>query len=86
MPALLFVMRIGRVFVPLPWFPLWLVALPLSLAAWFVGEGARVFTRARWTDWARMAPRAAWLITALHGLKVDISGSDRGENVFLMWL
>ena len=82
MPAFFLLIRIGRFPVPLPWFILWLLLLPLVPLAILVSP----FFRSE--DYGRVmqnAHRAWWVLVALHGLKVEVNGSS-GEQVYLSFV
>lgn len=79
MPAWLFILRIGKYPVPLPWFLLWLLLSPFVLLAVMVGTvgrflGSKAYPiRVMSESW-----RVLLLITCLHGLLVDVvTGSDQ---------
>jgi hypothetical protein len=83
MPAFLLVARVGRLYLPFPWFLLWMILLPLSVAAWVVGETAHAIGDRR-VSALRMAPAAAWALTLLHGLRIDIR--SEAERIYLAWI
>jgi hypothetical protein len=79
MPAWLFILRIGKFPVPLPWFLLWLLLSPFVLLAVIVGTAGRLLgSKAYPIRVMRESWRVLLLITCLHGLLVDVvTGSDQ---------
>ncbi len=88
MPALLLVLRFGRMPfpLPLPWFPVWLVLLPLAILGQFVGSVSAVLARKRSDTLVLLsASMAAWsLITRLHGLEITVRSEK--ENLQFMFI
>lgn len=76
-PPALLVLRVGRVWLPLPIFLLW----PLVLIAWIV-------VGALWLLWGlprrgrlRMMLNLLAALNALRGLSVDVRGDDENVNL-----
>ena len=77
MPAILLLLRIGRVTVPLPWFILWLILLPFVPLAWFVGMVGSIFSDRDIFRFLMTAPWVYWMLISLHGTEVRVqSGND----------
>lgn len=80
MPALLLVLRIGRMPfpVPFPWFLVWVPLLPFALLGQAAGSVASVFNGKRSTALAALAGsmRIWGLVTCLHGLEVMVRSSE----------
>jgi hypothetical protein len=84
MPAILLLLRIGRVTVPLPWFLIWLVLLPFVPLAWLVGMIGSIFSDADLFRFFTAAPFVYWMLVSLHGTEVRVDGS--GENVLVKFI
>jgi hypothetical protein len=85
MPAFLLILRIGKVTVPLPWFLIWLLAIPFAILGWFVGNIAlfffpdSYFMRAAANAW-----RAVLCVMFIGGLKVKVDSSE--EKVLVQFI
>jgi len=73
MPALLLIMRIGRIIVPLPWFVLWLILLPFVPLAWCVGFIGSIFSDRDVFRFLIAAPWVFWMLMCLHGTEVRVN-------------
>ncbi len=82
MPAFLFLMKFGRVTVPLPWFPVWLLLLPFVPLAIVISP---FFRKKNYGNILRNAHLAWWITVMLHGLEVNIS-SKSGDRVYLSFV
>ena len=77
MPAWIVVLWIGKIPLPLPWFLLWIILLPLILLAMIAGTLARlVDSCSRWGEAMQESWRILLLLICLHGLKVDVRSAD----------
>ncbi|MFO7627816.1 MAG: hypothetical protein R6V62_11205 [Candidatus Fermentibacteraceae bacterium] len=80
MPALLLLLRFGKMPFPIPvlWFPVWLLLLPVALLAQTAGSVASLFCRDRSSTLARLSgSMALWsILPGLHGLEVNVSSSE----------
>lgn len=80
MPALLLLLRFGRMPFPIPvlWFPIWLLLLPLALLAQVAGSAASVFYRGKNSVLAMLSGSLAlWsILPGLHGLEVSVSSRE----------
>ncbi|MDM7991879.1 MAG: hypothetical protein QUS11_01035 [Candidatus Fermentibacter sp.] len=85
MPALLLVARIGRVPVVLPWFPVWMILLPLSWIAWMLTLPVPRFCRGRTLGLLRESPRLAFALARLHGTRIGVD-SVEGARFSLAWV
>ena len=75
MPALLLLLRIGRMPFSLPilWFPVWLVLLPPAILGQLVGSVAPLFTKKPWAVF-QSGSIAAWsLLPGLSGLQIVVT-------------
>ena len=76
-PAFFLLARFGKVTLPLPWFPVWLILLPLALLAWPVGflgsaiGGGHVFRL------LGQAPRMWLMSCCLGGLRVRVRNDEQ---------
>lgn len=78
MPAMILVLRIGKVTVPLPWFLVWLLAAPLALLAWMAGSVGLLFLpRSYSMRVACQAWRVVLLAMRLHGIRVHVDTEDQ---------
>jgi hypothetical protein len=84
MPAILLLLRIGRVTVPLPWFLIWLVLLPFVPLAWLVGMIGSIFSDVDLFRFLTAAPLVYWLLVSLHGTELRVSGSR--DNVLVKFI
>ncbi|PIE52568.1 hypothetical protein CSA37_06000 [Candidatus Fermentibacteria bacterium] len=82
MPAFFLLIKIRKVIIPLPWFILWLLLLPLIPVAILISP---FFREAEYRVILRNAHLAWWTTAALHGLKIDVNSKD-GETVFLSFV
>ncbi len=78
MPAWILLLRIGRVPLPLPWFPVWLLLAPLLLLASLLGLLAKLLglggdAAGTMAEAWRVIP----LVTCLHGLRIGIDGGEQ---------
>lgn len=80
MPALLLLFRVGGMPFPIPvlWFPVWLLLLPLAVLARIVGAVAALFTGKTWAVFLTESLSAWSLLPGLHGLQVSVSSGGRG--------
>jgi hypothetical protein len=86
MPAWLFILRIGKFPVPLPWFLLWLLLSPFVLLAVIVGAvGQLLGSKTYPIRVLRESWRVLLLLTCLHGLCVDVTTRNR-ERVMLRFI
>ena len=85
MPALLLFGRIGWFPVVTPWFPIWLVLLPLSCIAWLLSVAIGAFGAPRFKAWAKAMPVLALAAAGLHGTVIDVKSSV-GLRFSLCWL
>ncbi len=85
MPAMLFLVRIGRVPLVLPWFPVWMVLLPLSCIAWLLILPVPGFCRGRTMRLLHEAPRLSLALTRLHGTRIGVD-SVGGARFSLAWI
>ncbi len=80
MPALLLLMRFGRMPFPIPvlWFPIWLLLLPVALLAQVAGYAGSVFHRGKSSTLAMLSgSMALWsILPGLHGLEVNVSSRE----------
>lgn len=80
MPALLLLLRFGKMPFPIPvlWFPVWLLLLPFALLAQAAGSTAQLFCRSRSTVMAGLSgSMALWsILPGLHGLEVNVSSRE----------
>ncbi len=81
MPAFLLLGRIGWFPVLIPWFPIWMILIPLSCIAWLLS----VFFGLRFRAWMKAAPGLALAVAAIHGTWIDVRSSD-GLRFSLCWL
>ncbi len=85
MPAMIMILKIGKVTVPLPWFLLWLLALPLAVLGWLVGNIGLVFFPESYSmRAASLSPRVVMLLLSLHGLELKVDSSS--ENVLIQFI
>ena len=84
MPAILLLLRIGRVVVPLPWFILWLVLLPFVPLAWLVGLVGSLFSDRDVFRFLMTAPWFYWMLMSLHGTEVRIE--SKNENILVRFI
>jgi hypothetical protein len=82
MPAFFLLFKIRRFTIPLPWFAIWLILLPVVPAAMIASP---FFCRKDYGNIMRHAHLAWWVIAGLHGLKVDIN-NRKGNRVFLSFV
>ncbi len=85
MPALLLVARIGRVPVVLPWFPVWMILMPLSWIAWVLTLPVPRFCRGRTLGLLREAPGLVLALARLHGTRIGVD-SFEGARFSLAWV
>lgn len=80
MPALILLMRFGKMPFPIPvlWFPVWLLLLPFALLAQAAGSTAQLFCRGGNTVLAGLnESMALWsVLPGLHGLEVSVSSRE----------
>jgi len=76
-PAFLLLARFGKVTLPLPWFAVWLVLLPLAAAAWPVGVLGSALGWGRPFRLLAQSPRLWLLSCCLGGLRVRVRSDDR---------
>lgn len=80
MPALLLLLRFGKMPFPIPvlWFPVWLLLLPVAVLAQAAGSAAQLFCRGRKSALAALSgSMALWsILPGLHGLEVNISSRE----------
>jgi hypothetical protein len=84
MPALLLVLRIGRIVLPLPWFILWLILLPFVPLAWLTGLIGSLFSDRDVFRFLMAAPWVYWMLIALHGTEVRIE--SQRENILVKFI
>ncbi len=84
MPAVLLLLRIGRVVVPLPWFILWLVLLPFVPLAWLVGLVGSLFSDRYVFRFMMAAPWVYWMLISLHGTEVRVESEN--ENILVKFI
>ncbi len=84
MPAVLLLLRIGRVVVPLPWFILWLILLPFVPLAWLVGLIGSLFSDRDVFRFLMVAPWVYWMLISLHGTEVRIESGK--ENILIKFI
>ena len=84
MPAILLLLRIGRVTVPLPWFLLWLILLPFVPLAWLLGMIGSIFSDRDLFRFMMAAPWVYWMLVSLHGTEVHVNSST--ENVLIRFI
>jgi len=82
MPAFFLLIKIGRMILPLPWFIFWLILLPFVPLAILVSP---FFKREDYGRVLQNAHLAWWVVTALHGLKVDVNSRD-GQRIYLSFV
>ncbi|OPX28153.1 MAG: hypothetical protein B1H09_08335 [Gemmatimonadaceae bacterium 4484_173] len=82
MPAFFLVFRIGRFTIPLPWFAVWLMLLPVVPAAIIASP---FFHNKSYGNILQNAHLAWWIIVGLHGLTVNID-SKNGDRIFLSFV
>jgi len=77
MPALLLILRIGKVTVPLPYFLVWLLAIPFAVIGWLVGLAGVLVKPGSWImRVCRQAWRIPLLLMRMHGTEVRVDGPD----------
>lgn len=84
MPAFLLLAKVGRVPLPIPWFPIWMILLPVSCLVWLSAEVAGVFVQSRALRLMRDAPRMALALSVVHGMRVQIVTG--GKSFSLLWM
>lgn len=88
MPAVLLLIRIGKMPFPIPflWFPIWLILFPVALLGQITGSVASLFKRRRCGTLAGLAvSMTLWsFVTCLHGLEVVVS--SREDNLSLRFI
>ncbi len=82
MPAFFLLIKVRKVILPLPWFILWLLFLPLIPVAILISP---FFREAEYSTILRKAHLAWWITVALHGLKIDVNSKD-GDTVYLSFV
>ncbi len=82
MPAFFLVVKVLGVPIPLPWFLLWLLLLPLVPLAILISP---FFGGSHHGNLLRNAHLAWWILVSLHGLKVDVNSRD-GHGVYLSFV
>jgi len=85
MPALLLLARIGRVSLVLPWFPVWMILLPLSCMAWVLTLPVTRSCRGRTLGLLRASPGLALALARLHGTRIGVDSVD-GGRFSLAWV
>ncbi|OPL18909.1 MAG: hypothetical protein AVO35_02975 [Candidatus Aegiribacteria sp. MLS_C] len=84
-PAMILLLRIGRVPVPLPWFIIWLLALPFAILGFLAGNIGLLFSPG---SYAMLAASQMWrvvlLMMSVHGMKVHVDTAD--EQVLLQFI
>lgn len=84
MPAFLLILRMGWMVIPLPWFLVWLILLPLGILAWLVGLIASLFS-SKWEFRAlTQALRVLYLLMSLSGTRCDVS--SEGRRFAVAWI
>ncbi|MBN2587268.1 MAG: hypothetical protein JXA64_09055 [Candidatus Fermentibacteraceae bacterium] len=85
MPAFILLLKVKRVLIPLPWFIIWLLAIPFALLGWLVGNMALIF---RPGSYAMLAASQAWrvvlLMMRMHGIRVHVDTED--EEVLVQFI
>jgi hypothetical protein len=71
-PAFFVLAGFGRVTLPLPWFPVWLVLLPPALLAWPVGTLGTALGGGPVFGLLGQAPRMWLMSCCLHGLRIRL--------------
>lgn len=85
MPATILLLKIGKVPVPLPWFIIWLLALPFAILGWLVGNiGLVFFPRSYSMLAASQLWRVVLLMMSVHGMKVHVDTEQ--EEVLLQFI
>ncbi len=82
MPAFFLIVKVGKVPIPLPWFLLWLLLIPLVPLAILISP---FLPRSDQRKLLRNAHLAWWIIVSLHGLKVDVNSRD-DHGVYLSFV
>jgi hypothetical protein len=82
MPAFFLVFRIGRFIIPLPWFAVWLLLLPVIPVAIIISP---FFRHRNYENIMRNAHLVWWAAVGIHGLRVDIK-SKKGDSIFLSFV
>lgn len=82
MPAFFLMIRIGRIILPLPWFVFWLLLLPFVPLAIVISP---FFSKQYYGNVLQNAHLAWWVVTALHGLKVNVNSRD-GHGIYLSFV
>lgn len=85
MPAMILLLKIGRVPIPLPWFIIWLLALPFAILGFIVGNiGLLIFPG----SFAMLAASQLWrvvlMIMSVHGMKVHVDTDE--EEVLIQFI
>jgi hypothetical protein len=85
MPAFILLLKVKRVVIPLPWFIIWLLAIPFALLGWLVGSMALVFFP---RSYAMLAASQAWrvvlLMMRMQGIRVHVDTED--EEVLVQFI
>lgn len=77
MPAMILLLKIRKFIIPLPWFLIWILAIPLAFPAWLVGNiGLLFFPRSYSMRAASQAWRVVLLTMRMHGIRVEVDTSD----------
>ena len=84
MPAVLLILRIGRVVVPLPWFLFWVILLPFVPLAWLIGLMGSLFSERDLFRFLVIAPWAYCVLLCLHGTELRIE--SRNANVLVRFI
>jgi len=77
-PALLLLVGVGRITIPLPYFPVWILLLPVAVLAGGVGLLGRAVGFEGVSRTLSQAPRMWLLACCLHGLSVNVRSEEHG--------
>lgn len=75
-PAFFVTVRAGKALIPLPYFALWLIALPLALLAWPVGMAGSLVGGGFVFRALSQAPRLWLILCCLHGFRMDVRSDE----------
>ncbi len=85
MPAFILLLKVKRVVIPLPWFIIWLLAIPFAFLGWLVGSVALFFFP---RSYAMLAASQAWrvvlMMMRMHGIRVHVDTED--EEVLVQFI